>query len=342
MSSDEASSGVTYTSISSDYEEPSDVGSPGVVIYGYDGLPMHPVDPPSPDYVSGPKEPAHAPLSPDYVSGPEYPKNFAPSDEEVSIEDQPYVVADSPIALSPGYIADSDQNGKDSHDSGTSIRRTERAARECTYSDFLKCQPLDFKGTEGVWNLKQDSKVPDGEMRTTAEESWSLDPRRRSPATITNKRNHTCYECGNQSITGVIAHKYKEPNHGNHQAGGNGEDSHDSGTGIRRTELATRECTYSDFLKCQPLDFKGTEGVVGFMQWFEKMETIIHISNCTVACQVKFAICTLQGIALTWWKSHVKTVTHEVAYAMTWKPLKKLMTEKYFPRGEIKKIEIEM
>ncbi|GKC00226.1 hypothetical protein Tco_0986362 [Tanacetum coccineum] len=42
MSSDEASSGVTYTSISSDYEEPSDVGSPGVVIYGYDGLPMHP------------------------------------------------------------------------------------------------------------------------------------------------------------------------------------------------------------------------------------------------------------------------------------------------------------
>ncbi|GJS09534.1 hypothetical protein Tco_0366330 [Tanacetum coccineum] len=57
-------------------------------------------------------------------------------------------------------------------------------------------------------------------MRTTAEESWSLDPRRRSPATITNKRNHTCYECGNQSITGVIAHKYKEPNHGNHQAGG--------------------------------------------------------------------------------------------------------------------------
>nr|GFA53416.1 hypothetical protein [Tanacetum cinerariifolium]GFA64416.1 hypothetical protein [Tanacetum cinerariifolium] len=30
---------------------------------------------------------------------------------------------------------------------------------------------------------------------------------------------------------------------------GNGNDSHGSGSGIR-TERATRECTYSDFLKC--------------------------------------------------------------------------------------------
>ncbi|GJT21428.1 hypothetical protein Tco_0891365 [Tanacetum coccineum] len=51
---------------------------------------------------------------------------------------------------------------------------------------------------------------------------------------------------------------------------GNGDDSHDSGSG-RRTKRATRECTYSDFLKCQPLNFKGTEGVIGLTQWFEKM-----------------------------------------------------------------------
>ncbi|GJY11775.1 hypothetical protein Tco_0381084 [Tanacetum coccineum] len=64
--------------------------------------------PASPDYVPGPEEPEQAPLSPDYVSGPEYPEYLAPSDEEVPMEDQPYDVTDSPIALSPGYVADSD------------------------------------------------------------------------------------------------------------------------------------------------------------------------------------------------------------------------------------------
>ncbi|GJW03223.1 putative reverse transcriptase domain-containing protein [Tanacetum coccineum] len=61
-----------------------------------------------------------------------------------------------------------------------------------------------------------------------------------------------------------------------------------------------------------------------------------------IACQIKFATCTMQGNALMWWNSHVKTVTHEVAYATTWKTLKKMMTDKYCPRGEIKKLEIEM
>nr|GFC02783.1 hypothetical protein [Tanacetum cinerariifolium] len=44
-------------------------------------------------------------------------------------------------------------NGDDSHNSKTSVRRTERANRECTYTDFLKCQPLPFKGAEGVASL---------------------------------------------------------------------------------------------------------------------------------------------------------------------------------------------
>ncbi|GKF38781.1 hypothetical protein Tco_0118842, partial [Tanacetum coccineum] len=69
----------------------------------------------------------------------------------------------------------------------------------------------------------------------------------------------------------------------------NGDDCHDSGTGSRRIERAARECTYSDFLKCQPLNFKGTEGVVGLTQWLEKMESVFQISNYTTANQVKFA-----------------------------------------------------
>ncbi|GJT51084.1 reverse transcriptase domain-containing protein [Tanacetum coccineum] len=122
----------------------------------------------------------------------------------------------------------------------------------------------------------------------------------------------------------------------------NGDDSHTSGTGVRRNERAVRECTYQDFMKCQPLFFRGTEGVVDLTQWFERMETVFRISNCTVENQVKFATCTLMGIALTWWNSHVRTVTNDVAYAMTWTDLKKKMTTKYCPRNEIKKIEAEM
>ncbi|GJZ15562.1 putative reverse transcriptase domain-containing protein [Tanacetum coccineum] len=67
----------------------------------------------------------------------------------------------------------------------------------------------------------------------------------------------------------------------------NGDDSHDSGTGGRRQASTVRECTYIDFLKCHPMNFKGTEGVVGLTQWLEKIESVFHISNCTIACQVK-------------------------------------------------------
>nr|GEX06798.1 putative reverse transcriptase domain-containing protein [Tanacetum cinerariifolium] len=109
-----------------------------------------------------------------------------------------------------------------------------------------------------------------------------------------------------------------------------------------RLAQAIRECTYPDFLKCQPLNFKATKGVIRLTQWFEKMESVFNISNCTAACQVKYAACTLQGVALTWWNSHVKIVTLEVAQALPWKTLKKMMTEKYCPRGEIKKLENEI
>ncbi|GJY80746.1 reverse transcriptase domain-containing protein [Tanacetum coccineum] len=122
----------------------------------------------------------------------------------------------------------------------------------------------------------------------------------------------------------------------------NGEDSHNSGTGVRRTERVAQECTYQDFMKCQPLFFKGTEGVVELTQWFEQMETVFRISNCTVENQIKFSTCTLLGVALTWWNSHVRTVGHDVAYAMTWTDLKKKMTDKYCPRSEIKKLKVEM
>ncbi|GJX48320.1 putative reverse transcriptase domain-containing protein [Tanacetum coccineum] len=119
------------------------------------------------------------------------------------------------------------------------------------------------------------------------------------------------------------------------------DNSHGSGTGRRRQVPTQRECTYTDFLKCQPINFKGTEGVVGLTQWAEKMESVFLISNCAITSQVKFASCTLQGSALTWWNSHVRAVRQDVAYTMPWTALKRMITDKYCPRGEIKKLESE-
>nr|GEY95710.1 reverse transcriptase domain-containing protein [Tanacetum cinerariifolium] len=89
---------------------------------------------------------------------------------------------------------------------------------------------------------------------------------------------------------------------------GHGDESYNSDTGIRGTVRTLRECMYKDFLNCQPLIFKGTEAVVMLSQWFEKMESVFHISNCVV-----------------------KNLT-----------LKKMMIVKYCPMDEIKKLEIKL
>ncbi|GKD26926.1 hypothetical protein Tco_1233140, partial [Tanacetum coccineum] len=119
----------------------------------------------------------------------------------------------------------------------------------------------------------------------------------------------------------------------------NGVDSHNSGTGARRNERATRECTYPDFVKCQPLNFKGIEGVVELTHRIEKMEIVFRISNCSMENQIKFSTCTLLGNALTWWNSYVRTLGNDISYPMTWTELKKKITDKYWPRTEIKKLK---
>ncbi|GJY41212.1 hypothetical protein Tco_0428482 [Tanacetum coccineum] len=84
-------------------------------------------------------------------------------------------------------------------------------------------------------------------------------------------------------------------------------------------------------MKCQPLNFKETEGIVGMSQWIKKMESVFHISGCAIENQVKFATCTLLGVALTWWNGHMRTLGHDAAYAMTWGTFKKKLMDKYYP-----------
>nr|GEX51386.1 putative reverse transcriptase domain-containing protein [Tanacetum cinerariifolium] len=73
----------------------------------------------------------------------------------------------------------------------------------------------------------------------------------------------------------------------------NGDNNNDSGTGRRRQMTTPRERTYTDFLKCQPMSFQDTEGVVGLTRW---------------------------------------AVGQDVSYEMPWAALKRMITDKYSPR----------
>nr|GEU56031.1 putative reverse transcriptase domain-containing protein [Tanacetum cinerariifolium] len=75
----------------------------------------------------------------------------------------------------------------------------------------------------------------------------------------------------------------------------NGDNINDSGIGRRRQMITPRECTYTDFLKCQPMSFHGTEG------------------KCIDMVELPHEGCY-------------------VAYAMPWAALKRMITDKYCPR----------
>ncbi|GKC37998.1 hypothetical protein Tco_1050382 [Tanacetum coccineum] len=101
---------------------------------------------------------------------------------------------------------------------------------------------------------------------------------------------------------------------GNKNNGGdNGDGNENRNVNGRGDRPGAHECTYQDFMKCQPLSFKGTEGVVGLIRWSEKMETVFHISNCPERYQVQYATCTLLDSALTWWNSYKRTIETDAA-----------------------------
>ncbi|GKF50452.1 hypothetical protein Tco_0146919, partial [Tanacetum coccineum] len=41
-------------------------------------------------------------------------------------------------------------------------------------------------------------------------------------------------------------------------------------------------------MSCQPFNFKGTEGAVGLIRWFERTESVFSHRNFTEDCKVKF------------------------------------------------------
>ncbi|GKE96229.1 reverse transcriptase domain-containing protein, partial [Tanacetum coccineum] len=75
-----------------------------------------------------------------------------------------------------------------------------------------------------------------------------------------------------------------------------------------------RKGNYKEFISCQPFYFNGTEGAVGLIRWFEWTES---------------------------WNAYAQPIGIEQANKITWTELKRLLTNKYCPRTEVRKIEDE-
>nr|GEZ76739.1 reverse transcriptase domain-containing protein [Tanacetum cinerariifolium] len=102
-----------------------------------------------------------------------------------------------------------------------------------------------------------------------------------------------------------------------------------------------RKCSYKEFKSCQPFNFKGLEGTVRLIHWFERTKSVFSRSNCTEDCKVKFATGTLTEEALSWWNSFAQPIGIKEAHKITWVEFKKLLIKKYCPRTKIQKIEDE-
>nr|GEZ35157.1 reverse transcriptase domain-containing protein [Tanacetum cinerariifolium] len=342
MSSDETSFGVTYTSILSDYEESSDA--------------------------------EQAPVLSDYVSGPEYPEYLVLSDAEIPVEDQPHTADALPTALSSGYISDSDSkddpedgptdypvDGGDDDDDNLSgddadDEDDEEASEEeehLVLADSTDISPavdllLSAEKTEPFETDESAATPPlPYAYRTTARMSKRLcltpGPRFKveessSAAARPIKRYRADY-----GFTGTLDAELRRDR-------------------VREIETITSMAMEGKVLEVVLRDLYAllvsalivTSSNVNPLTSRVLKELLVQLNglkewilssisgNCAVENQVKFATCTLHGIALTWWNTYVKTVGHDAAYGMSWKTLMKMMIAKYCPRNEIKKLEIKI
>ncbi|GKE35540.1 reverse transcriptase domain-containing protein, partial [Tanacetum coccineum] len=85
---------------------------------------------------------------------------------------------------------------------------------------------------------------------------------------------------------------------------------------------------YKEFVSCQPFYFNGTEGAVDLIRWFERTESV-------------FSTGTLADDALSWWNSYAQPIGIDQANRITCTELKRLLTNKYCPRTEVRKMEDE-
>nr|GFC69001.1 hypothetical protein [Tanacetum cinerariifolium] len=145
------------------------------IVYGYDGLPIQPVAPPSPDYVPGPEHPHLQTTCPALSTHLRPLRYLAPSDDEAPLEDQPLPVNASPTAASPGYMTDSDpeedpeEDGDDEPSDGN---------EEDTDDEDPEEEPFEENDEEEEEHpaLADSLMVPNVDLALSAREAEALEP----------------------------------------------------------------------------------------------------------------------------------------------------------------------
>ncbi|KAJ9536239.1 hypothetical protein OSB04_un000588 [Centaurea solstitialis] len=89
--------------------------------------------------------------------------------------------------------------------------------------------------------------------------------------------------------------------------------------------------------KLQPLKSSMEQReLLGYLKWIESMESVLHISKCLERNKVEYAACLLQGGALTWWNTPVKSPGRDATGQITWEDFKKMLKEEFFQGANFK------
>ncbi|GJX36259.1 hypothetical protein Tco_0247816 [Tanacetum coccineum] len=82
-------------------------------------------------------------------------------------------------------------------------------------------------------------------------------------------------------------------------------------------------------------------GAVSLIRWFERTESVFSQSKCTKENKVTFSTSTHTDDVLSWWNAYAQPMGVDKANQITWTELKSLLTNKYYPRTEVRKMEDE-
>ncbi|KAI3695510.1 hypothetical protein L1987_78507 [Smallanthus sonchifolius] len=130
--------------------------------------------------------------------------------------------------------------------------------------------------------------------------------------------------------------KIKEDDEGNNE-----KKVYDSDGDEIKVGSSKRGCTYKGFKDGDPPKFDGNKDSVATLEWIERMNAVINISECRSDQAVKYVAHSFTNEALSWWRNVQRTKSPNAINRMTWEDLKKLIIQKFCPQNEIDRVENE-